>query len=78
MQRCKKYRPRFLLETSYRIAILYRIYLVKAALARKLRREESLEASVLESITREPGLIDPEEEAELADSVANWARMAVR
>ena len=37
--------------------------------ARKLRREESLEASVLESITREPGLIDPEEEAELADSV---------
>lgn len=37
--------------------------------ARKVRREESLEASVLESITREPGLIDPEEEAELADSV---------
>jgi RNA polymerase sigma-70 factor (ECF subfamily) len=37
--------------------------------ARKLRREEPLEASVLESITREPGLIDPGEEAELADSV---------
>ena len=37
--------------------------------ARKLRSEESLEASVFESITREPGLIDPEEEAELADSV---------
>src|SRR5689334_2553791 len=37
--------------------------------ARKLRREESLEAFVPESITREPGGIDPEEEAELADSV---------
>jgi RNA polymerase sigma-70 factor (ECF subfamily) len=37
--------------------------------ARKLRREESLEASVPESITREQGSIDPEEEAELADSV---------
>src|SRR5499427_4009816 len=37
--------------------------------ARKVRREESLEASVPESIIREPGLIDPEEEAELADSV---------
>jgi RNA polymerase sigma factor (sigma-70 family) len=36
---------------------------------RKLRHEEPLEASVLESITREPGQIDPEEEAELADSV---------
>ena len=28
--------------------------------ARKVQREESLEASVLESITREPGLIDPD------------------
>src|SRR5215472_7925552 len=37
--------------------------------ARKLRREESLEASVPEFITREQGRIDPEEEAELADSV---------
>ena len=37
--------------------------------ARKVRREESLEASVPESITREQGSIDPEEEAELADSV---------
>src|SRR5215469_9598643 len=37
--------------------------------ARKVRREESLEASVPESITRELGGIDPEEEAELADSV---------
>src|SRR5215472_18866514 len=37
--------------------------------ARKLRREESLEASVPEFITTEPGGIDPEEEAELADSV---------
>jgi RNA polymerase sigma factor (sigma-70 family) len=36
---------------------------------RKLRREESLEASVPASITREQGGIDPEEEAELADSV---------
>jgi RNA polymerase sigma-70 factor (ECF subfamily) len=37
--------------------------------ARKLRREESLEASAPEFITTEPGGIDPEEEAELADSV---------
>ncbi len=37
--------------------------------ARKVRREESLEASVPESITRAPDGIDPEEEAELADSV---------
>jgi RNA polymerase sigma factor (sigma-70 family) len=37
--------------------------------ARKLRREESLEASVPESITTEQGGIDPEEEAELADAV---------
>ncbi len=37
--------------------------------ARKVRREESLEASVPESIIREPGGIEPEEEAELADSV---------
>ena len=37
--------------------------------ARKVLREESLEASVPESLIREPGLIDPEEEAELADSV---------
>jgi RNA polymerase sigma-70 factor (ECF subfamily) len=37
--------------------------------ARKLRREESLEASVSESITGEQGGINPEEEAELADSV---------
>jgi RNA polymerase sigma-70 factor (ECF subfamily) len=36
---------------------------------RKVRREESLEASVPEPITRDPGGIDPEEEAELADSV---------
>lgn len=36
---------------------------------RKLRREESLEASVPTSTAREQGLIDPEEEAELADSV---------
>jgi RNA polymerase sigma-70 factor (ECF subfamily) len=36
---------------------------------RKLRREESLEAFVPESIATEPGGIDPEEEAELADSV---------
>ena len=36
---------------------------------RKLRHEQSLEASVLESGTREPGVIDPEQEAELADSV---------
>src|SRR6266852_9982249 len=31
--------------------------------SRKLRREESLEASVLEPSTREPGMIDPEQEA---------------
>ena len=37
--------------------------------SRKLRREESLEASVLEPSTREPGMIDPEQEAELSDSV---------
>lgn len=37
--------------------------------ARKVRREESLDASGPESITTEQGLIDPEEEAELADSV---------
>ncbi len=37
--------------------------------SRTLRREESLEASVLEPGTREPGMIDPEQEAELADSV---------
>jgi RNA polymerase sigma factor (sigma-70 family) len=37
--------------------------------SRKSRREESLEASVPEPITREPGEIDPEEEALLADSV---------
>jgi len=37
--------------------------------ARKLRREQSLEASMPESVTREPGGLDPEEEAELADSV---------
>lgn len=37
--------------------------------ARKVRREQSLEASLPESITRDPGGIDPEEEAELADSV---------
>jgi hypothetical protein len=37
--------------------------------ARKGLREESLEASAPESNIREPGLIDPEEEAELADSV---------
>ena len=37
--------------------------------SRKLRREESLEASVLEPGTREPGMIDPEQEALLADSV---------
>jgi len=36
---------------------------------RKVRREESLEASVPESLIRELGGIDPEEEAELADSV---------
>src|SRR5690348_429176 len=37
--------------------------------ARKLRHEESLEAFVPESIITDPGGIDPEEEAELADSV---------
>jgi RNA polymerase sigma factor (sigma-70 family) len=37
--------------------------------ARKARGEESLEASVPEPITRASGGIDPEEEAELADSV---------
>jgi RNA polymerase sigma-70 factor (ECF subfamily) len=37
--------------------------------ARKVRHEESLEASVLESGTREPGMIDPEQEALLADLV---------
>jgi DNA-directed RNA polymerase specialized sigma24 family protein len=36
---------------------------------RKVRREEPLEESVPESITRAPERIDPEEEAELADSV---------
>jgi RNA polymerase sigma-70 factor (ECF subfamily) len=35
--------------------------------ARKTRREESLEASMLEPGTREPGMTDPEQEAELAD-----------
>jgi RNA polymerase sigma factor (sigma-70 family) len=37
--------------------------------ARKARREESLEASVPEPLTRAFGGVDPEEEAELADSV---------
>jgi RNA polymerase sigma factor (sigma-70 family) len=37
--------------------------------ARKSRREESLEASALEPGTRESGMIDPEQEALLADSV---------
>jgi RNA polymerase sigma factor (sigma-70 family) len=37
--------------------------------ARKTRREESLDASVLEPSTREPGMIDPEQEAILTDSV---------
>lgn len=37
--------------------------------SRKLRREESLEASELEAGTREPGVIDPEQEALLSDSV---------
>lgn len=37
--------------------------------SRTLRREESLDSSVFGSITREQGGIDPEEEAELADSV---------
>jgi DNA-directed RNA polymerase specialized sigma24 family protein len=35
--------------------------------ARKVQCEQSLEASLPESITRDPGGIDPEEEAELAD-----------
>lgn len=37
--------------------------------ARTVRREEPLEASVFGPLTREQGRIDPEEEAELADSV---------
>ncbi len=37
--------------------------------SRKLRREESLEASVLEGEERESEVIDPEQEALLADSV---------
>ena len=37
--------------------------------ARKSRREESLEAAVLEPGTREPGVTDPEQEALMADSV---------
>jgi RNA polymerase sigma factor (sigma-70 family) len=37
--------------------------------SRKARREVSLEASMLEPSTREPGMIDPEQEAELSDSV---------
>ena len=37
--------------------------------SRKSRREESLEASALEPGTRESGMIDPEQEALLADSV---------
>lgn len=37
--------------------------------SRKLQREESLEASVVEPGTREPGVIDPEQEVLLADSV---------
>ena len=37
--------------------------------SRKLRREQSLEASVLEPGMREPGVVDPEQEAELSDSV---------
>jgi len=37
--------------------------------SRKSRREESLEASMPEPITREPGGIDPEQEVLLADSV---------
>jgi RNA polymerase sigma factor (sigma-70 family) len=37
--------------------------------SRKSRREESLEASVLEPGTREPGVTDPEQEALMADSV---------
>lgn len=37
--------------------------------ARKTRREESLEAAVLEPDRREPGVVDPEQEVLLADSV---------
>ena len=37
--------------------------------ARKTRHEESLEASMLEPVTREHGIVDPEQEAILADSV---------
>lgn len=37
--------------------------------ARKTRREESLEAAVLEPDGREPGVVDPEQEVLLADSV---------
>ena len=37
--------------------------------ARKLRREESLEAAELEPGTREPDVTDPEQEALMADSV---------
>ncbi len=37
--------------------------------SRKSRREESLEASMLEPGTREPGVTDPEQEALMADSV---------
>jgi RNA polymerase sigma factor (sigma-70 family) len=37
--------------------------------ARKVRREESLEASGLEPGAREPDIVDPEQEALLADSV---------
>ena len=37
--------------------------------SRKARREESLEASALEPITSQQGVIDPEQEALLADSV---------
>ena len=38
--------------------------------ARKLRREESLEAAELEPGTREPDVTDPEQEALMADSVS--------
>jgi RNA polymerase sigma factor (sigma-70 family) len=37
--------------------------------SRKSRHEESLEAAELEPGTREPGVTDPEQEAELSDSV---------
>ena len=37
--------------------------------SRNVRREESLEASGLEPGAREPGIVDPEQEALLADSV---------